>query len=122
MGTGDWNDGMNLVGAEGRGESVWLAWFQLSILPKFAALAESRGDTARAAEFKAHVERLHKSVEGAWDGRWYRRAYFDDGTPLGSAEKPGMPHRRHRAIVGRAVRSGGSLPGRARRWSRWRSS
>jgi cyclic beta-1,2-glucan synthetase len=85
IGTGDWNDGMNLVGAEGRGESVWLAWFQLSILPPFTALAEQRGDP-RAAEWRAHVERLRTSAEGAWDGAWYRRAYFDDGTPLGSAE------------------------------------
>jgi cyclic beta-1,2-glucan synthetase len=86
MGTGDWNDGMNLVGADGRGESVWLAWFLLSILPPFAALTEARGDTARAAEYRAHVERLRQSAEGAWDGEWYRRAYFDDGTPLGSRE------------------------------------
>jgi cyclic beta-1,2-glucan synthetase len=85
IGTGDWNDGMNLVGAEGRGESVWLAWFQLSILPPFTALAEQRRDP-RAAEWRAHVERLRTSAEGAWDGAWYRRAYFDDGTPLGSAE------------------------------------
>ena len=86
MGTGDWNDGMNLVGAEGRGESVWLAWFQLSILPRFADLAEGRGDAARATEYRAHVERLRRSVDEAWDGEWYRRAYFDDGTPLGSRE------------------------------------
>jgi cyclic beta-1,2-glucan synthetase len=86
MGTGDWNDGMNLVGAEGRGESVWLGWFLLSILPPFAGLAEARADTARAAEWRAHVDRLRQSVEAAWDGEWYRRAYFDDGTPLGSRE------------------------------------
>ena len=86
IGTGDWNDGMNLVGAEGRGESVWLAWFLLSILPRFAALAEERGDTARAEEYTLHVERLRQSADGAWDGAWYRRAYFDDGSPLGSRE------------------------------------
>jgi cyclic beta-1,2-glucan synthetase len=86
MGIGDWNDGMNLVGAGGRGESVWLAWFLLSILPRFAALAAERGDTARAAEYRAHFTRLTESAEQAWDGEWYRRAYFDDGTPLGSRE------------------------------------
>ncbi len=88
IGTGDWNDGMNLVGPEGRGESVWLAWFLLSLLPPVAALAEARGDRARAAEYRAHAERLTTAVEDAWDGEWYRRAYFDDGTPLGSRESP----------------------------------
>jgi cyclic beta-1,2-glucan synthetase len=86
MGTGDWNDGMNLVGAGGRGESVWLAWFLLSILRPFAALAARRGDKTRASQYRAHAKRLTKSVEEAWDGEWYRRAYFDDGTPLGSRE------------------------------------
>src|SRR6202008_2543638 len=86
IGIGDWNDGMNLVGAGGRGESVWLAWFLLSILPPFAALASSRGDKARAAQYREHVERLKQSVEQAWDGEWYKRAYFDEGTPLGSRE------------------------------------
>jgi cyclic beta-1,2-glucan synthetase len=63
-----------------------MAWFLLSILPSFADLAETRGDTARAAQCRAHVTLLRKSVEDAWDGEWYRRAYFDDGTPLGSRE------------------------------------
>jgi cyclic beta-1,2-glucan synthetase len=86
IGTGDWNDGMSLVGPEGRGESVWLAWFMLSILPPFAALADARGDSARAARYRAHARSLTTSIENAWDGEWYRRAYFDDGTPLGSRE------------------------------------
>ncbi len=86
IGTGDWNDGMNMVGPEGRGESVWLAWFLLSLLPPFAALAEARGDKAHAEAYRAHAERLKKNIEGSWDGEWYRRAYFDDGTPLGSHE------------------------------------
>jgi cyclic beta-1,2-glucan synthetase len=78
---------MNRVGSGGRGESVWNAWFQLTILPAFADLAESRGEAARAGRFRAEAERLRAAVEEhAWDGRWYRRAYFDDGTPLGSAE------------------------------------
>ena len=86
IGTGDWNDGMSLVGPEGRGESVWLAWFLISVLPRFAALAEARGDTAHATQYHAHAAALVKAVEDAWDGEWYRRAYFDDGTPLGSRE------------------------------------
>ncbi|MGH9172780.1 MAG: GH36-type glycosyl hydrolase domain-containing protein [Vicinamibacterales bacterium] len=85
MGTGDWNDGMNLVGAQGRGESVWLAWFLLSVLRPFADLAARRGDHKRAAAYRRHVERLLEAADGAWDGAWYSRAYFDDGTPLGSA-------------------------------------
>jgi cyclic beta-1,2-glucan synthetase len=85
MGTGDWNDGMNRVGAGGKGESVWDAWFQIYILSRFAPLAEARGDQARANLCREQAERLHAAVEErAWDGRWYRRAYFDDGTPLGS--------------------------------------
>jgi cyclic beta-1,2-glucan synthetase len=84
MGTGDWNDGMNLVGAGGSGESVWLGWFLISILNPFADLSEARGDSARASKYRAAASALVEAVEGAWDGDWYRRAYFDDGTPLGS--------------------------------------
>ena len=86
MGTGDWNDGMSLVGADGKGESVWLGWFLVSILRPFAELVESRGDTARAARYRASAASLSSAIEAAWDGEWYRRAYFDDGTPLGSRE------------------------------------
>jgi cyclic beta-1,2-glucan synthetase len=87
MGTGDWNDGMNRVGRAGRGESVWNAWFLLTILPEFAALAEDRGDAERARNYREQVARLRSAVEEhGWDGQWYRRAYFDDGTPLGSAQ------------------------------------
>jgi cyclic beta-1,2-glucan synthetase len=75
---------MDQVGAQGLGESVWLGWFQAALLPRFAALAERRGDTQHAAVYRAHVKRLAEAVEQAWDGEWYRRAYFDDGTPLGS--------------------------------------
>ena len=86
MGTGDWNDGMNRVGARGHGESVWLAWFLHTTLWEFAGLAEQRGETERAARWRAHVEDLRKAVEAeGWDGDWYRRAFFDDGTPLGSS-------------------------------------
>ena len=85
MGTGDWNDGMNLVGAEGKGESVWLGWFLHVILSEWAPLADARGERARAETWRRHAGALKASLEReGWDGRWYRRAYFDDGTPLGS--------------------------------------
>ncbi|MGH7224992.1 MAG: GH36-type glycosyl hydrolase domain-containing protein, partial [Gemmataceae bacterium] len=87
MCTGDWNDGMNKVGAEGKGESVWNGWFLLTCLRRFAELAEARGDAAWANTCREQAERLRAAIEEhAWDGDWYRRAFFDDGTPLGSAE------------------------------------
>jgi cyclic beta-1,2-glucan synthetase len=86
MGTGDWNDGMNRVGHEGRGESVWLAWFLCSVVTRFAPLAQARGDTARAARWlqcrQAWIAALHGD---GWDGQWFRRAFFDNGAPLGSS-------------------------------------
>ncbi|MDD2770436.1 MAG: phosphorylase, partial [Methylococcus sp.] len=86
MGSGDWNDGMNRVGYQGKGESVWLAWFLMATLPEFARLAEAQGDSERALRWRSHATQLKAAVEAeAWDGAWYRRAYFDDGTPLGSA-------------------------------------
>jgi cellobiose phosphorylase len=86
MGTGDWNDGMNKVGAEGKGESVWNGWFFLTVLKSFATISASRGDKSRAAWCRERAETLCTALEAnAWDGGWYRRAYFDDGTPLGSA-------------------------------------
>jgi cyclic beta-1,2-glucan synthetase len=86
MGTGDWNDGMNKVGAKGQGESVWNGWFILATLREFAALAERRGDSARAGWCRNRADALSVSLEEhAWDGHWYRRAYFDDGSPLGSS-------------------------------------
>ena len=84
IGTGDWNDGMDEVGAQGRGESVWLGWFLASLLGPFASLSEDRGEAQQAAAYRAHAARLQHALEDAWDGEWYRRAYFDDGTPLGS--------------------------------------
>jgi cyclic beta-1,2-glucan synthetase len=87
IGIGDWNDGMSRVGVEGRGESVWLAWFLVTTLRAFAVHAESRGDAAVAAELRGQADAYLAAVEAhAWDGAWYRRAYFDDGTPLGSFE------------------------------------
>jgi cyclic beta-1,2-glucan synthetase len=86
FGAGDWNDGMNRVGAEGKGESVWLGWFLHATLTAFAPLAELRGEQARATAWRQHAGVLQKSLEReGWDGDWYRRGYFDDGTPLGSA-------------------------------------
>jgi cyclic beta-1,2-glucan synthetase len=86
IGSCDWNDGMDRVGIEGRGESVWLGWFAIRVLQDFIPLAEERGDLERVVRCRAEIDRLRRSVEQAWDGDWYRRAYFDDGTPLGSAQ------------------------------------
>ena len=86
IGTGDWNDGFDRVGEKGEGESVWLGWFLYRVLAAFVTIAESRDDAARAARWRAHMQGLREALEEhAWDGDWYRRAYFDDGTPLGSA-------------------------------------
>jgi cyclic beta-1,2-glucan synthetase len=86
MGIGDWNDGMNRVGVEGRGESVWLAWFLITTLRAFAEQAEVRSDHETATQLRARADGYAAQVEAhGWDGAWYRRAYFDDGSPLGSA-------------------------------------
>ena len=86
IGIGDWNDGMNRVGVEGKGESVWLAWFLATTLRRFAPYADARGDVQVAREFRDTAAGYAAAVEAhGWDGRWYRRAYFDNGTPLGSA-------------------------------------
>jgi cyclic beta-1,2-glucan synthetase len=86
MGTGDWNDGMNRVGIGGQGESVWLGWFLHTNLIEFAALAERRGEGERARAWRDHAAALRMALDRkGWDGDWYRRAFFDDGTPLGSA-------------------------------------
>ena len=85
IGSGDWNDGMNRVGLQGRGESVWLGWFLYTVLQQFIPLCEKR-DSARAARYASEANRLAGMLEQSWDGEWYRRAYYDDGTPLGSAQ------------------------------------
>ena len=86
IGSGDWNDGMNRVGIEGRGESVWLGWFLITTLRAFARHADAAGDASTAADFRARAVTYAAAVEAnGWDGLWYRRAYFDDGTPLGSS-------------------------------------
>ncbi len=114
MGGGDWNDGMNRVGAGGRGESIWLAWFLCTTLREFAPLAEQRGDHDRAHAWSMRADSLQSAVEReAWDGAWYRRAYFDDGTPLGAA---GNTECRIDSLAQTwALISGAGEPARARR-------
>lgn len=87
IGAGDWNDGMNRLGIEGKGESVWLAWFQLSVLKEFIELCESRHDQQNAVKFRKAFADLTAAVEKhGWDGEWYRRGYDDQGVPFGSSE------------------------------------
>jgi cyclic beta-1,2-glucan synthetase len=87
IGVGDWNDGMNRVGVLGKGESVWLAWFLVATLRSLAGHADARGDATSAARWRGRADAYVVAIEeSAWDGRWYRRAYFDDGTPLGTAK------------------------------------
>ncbi|MDT3776672.1 glucoamylase family protein [Nitrospira sp. MA-1] len=113
MGCGDWNDGMNLVGRDGKGESVWLAWFLYENLQLFAGLARRRGDEAFAHMCTGQASRLRDNIEAnAWDGEWYRRAYFDDGTPLGSSQNAECQI--DSISQSWAVISGGGDPNRAR--------
>ncbi len=89
MGSGDWNDGMNLVGIEGKGESIWLGFFLCEVLGQFAELARVRNDIPFAERCQQERYQLRQNLERhGWDGAWYRRAYFDDGTPLGSSSNP----------------------------------
>jgi len=86
IGTGDWNDGLNRVGELGKGESIWLGWFLHTTLSAFVPLAATREERARAAMWRSHAMTLHTSLErDGWDGEWYRRGFFDDGTPFGSS-------------------------------------
>jgi len=113
MGCGDWNDGMNLVGAQGNGESVWLGFFLYDVLNSFAAHAREQADTAFAETCVTEASELRQRIEAnAWDGDWYRRAYFDNGEPLGSAQNPecqidALPQ-------AWAILSGAGEPGRAK--------
>ena len=85
MGSGDWNDGMNRVGIEGRGESVWLGWFLCKVVADFLPLASARGDRERVARWQEAVHGWSAALNGpAWDGQWFKRAYFDTGEALGS--------------------------------------
>ncbi|MCU1381588.1 MAG: glycosyltransferase 36 [Acidobacteria bacterium] len=86
IGTGDWNDGMNRVGPDGRGESTWLGFFLHHVLTDFVPLCREQGDEVRATRYMSEARRLAARLERSWDGEWYRRGYYDDGTPLGSAQ------------------------------------
>ncbi len=113
IGCGDWNDGMNRIGREGRGESVWLAWFLYDTLQRFAQVADLHNDAAFAETCRHEAEELRGRAESAgWDGAWYRRAYYDDGTPLGSAENDEC--RIDSLSQSWAVLSGAARPDRAR--------
>jgi cyclic beta-1,2-glucan synthetase len=114
MGTGDWNDGMNRVGQNGKGESIWLGWFLHTVLWEFAKIADARGERQRAEKWRLHVIALKAALERAgWDGEWYRRAYYDDGTPLGSAKDSEC--KIDSIAQSWAVISGGAEPARANR-------
>jgi len=87
IGSGDWNDGMNQIGHKGKGESVWLGWFLYDILVRFSAIMKDRGDNENAERYSQIASKLAESLnKNAWDGKWYKRAYFDDGRALGSIE------------------------------------
>jgi cyclic beta-1,2-glucan synthetase len=89
IGNGDWNDALNRVGKNGQGESTWLAWFLCDVLKRFAAICEQIGDVETAQRYKLRATEYAAAVErNAWDGAWYRRAYYDDGAPLGSSQDP----------------------------------
>jgi cyclic beta-1,2-glucan synthetase len=114
FGGGDWNDGMNRVGRDGIGESVWMGWFLDTSLSAFLPIAASRGDTARVAAWTAHATALRAALDReAWDGDWYRRGWFDDGSPLGSSASAEC--RIDSIAQSWAVISGGGDPQRARR-------
>jgi cyclic beta-1,2-glucan synthetase len=114
MGSGDWNDGMNLVGELGKGESVWLGFFLHEVLVRFGEVARQHGDNSFAERCQREAARLRDSIErNGWDGEWYRRAYFDDGSPLGSAANPEC--RIDSIAQSWSVLSGAADPGRSRR-------
>jgi cyclic beta-1,2-glucan synthetase len=114
MGSGDWNDGMNRVGKGGKGESVWLAWFLIDTLRRFAEIAEARGDATGSTLDRDRAEALRGAIEEhAWDGAWYLRAFYDDGTPLGSSR--GGECQIDSIAQTWAVISGGAEADRARR-------
>ena len=113
FGTGDWNDGMNRVGFEGKGESVWLAWFLCRVVDDYLPIAMGRRDEARVRKWQAARLSWARALdEQGWDGRWYLRGYFDDGTPLGSASRPEC--KIDLIAQAWAVMSGAGEPARAR--------
>jgi cyclic beta-1,2-glucan synthetase len=113
MGSGDWNDGMNRVGSGGQGESVWLAWFLLRIVSDFAPVAAQHGEHQRLQRWQAGADIWRAALQGpAWDGAWFQRAYFDDGTPLGSSSNAEC--RIDLIAQAWSVLSGAAPPGRQR--------
>jgi cyclic beta-1,2-glucan synthetase len=113
IGRGDWNDGMNHVGKDGQGESVWLAWFLIDCLRSFAQIADSRDDKSRSTRYREQADRLSAAIEGyGWDGAWYLRAFFDDGQPLGSSKN--RECQIDSIVQSWGVISGAAEPGRAR--------
>jgi len=107
MGTGDWNDGMNRVGYKGKGESVWVGWFLYKTLEQFTEFCDIRDESNRAQRYREHMVELKSALEQeAWDGDWYARAFFDDGTPLGSA-------RNEECIIDSIAQSWGVISGAA---------
>ena len=113
FGTGDWNDGMNRVGREGRGESVWMGFFLHAILGDFVPVCERRGDHERAERYERFRDAMRTAVnDGGWDGAWYRRAYYDNGEPMGSVESDEC--RIDGLAQAWAVMSGAAPPERAR--------
>ena len=114
MGSGDWNDGMNRVGTKGKGESIWLGWFLQHTLAQFSRFCDSRKDKRRGNKYRTRLEKLRQAVEEhGWDGDWYRRAYFDDGTPLGSAQNEEC-RIEDSAVLGSDLRRGRPSPGDSR--------
>ncbi len=113
IGSGDWNDGMNLVGEQGKGESVWLGFFLYEVLMRFSEVARTRGDAAFADRCRSVADQVRRNIEqNGWDGAWYRRAYFDDGSPLGSASNSEC--RIDSVAQSWSVLSGGGDAGRSR--------
>ena len=119
IGSGDWNDGMNMVGKQGKGESVWLGFFLYDVLMQFTKVARLRGDLSFAERCQSEAAHMRQNIEQhGWDGEWYRRAYFDDGSPLGSASNRGMPDRFDCAKLVGAVRRGRCRRAHAWPWKR----
>jgi cyclic beta-1,2-glucan synthetase len=114
FGSGDWNDGMNRVGREGKGESVWMGFFLYAVLGDFLPVCERRGDRERVGRYRAYRESVRAAIEfHGWDGAWYRRAFYDDGTPMGSIQSDECQI--DALVQAWAVLSGAAAPDRAAR-------
>ena len=122
IGSGDWNDGMNMVGKDGKGESVWLAFFLYEVLMRFIEVAGHAWGPALRRTLRDRGDKLRRNIEeNGWDGEWYLRAFFDDGTPLGSASNPEC--RIDSIAQSWSVLSGAGIPNaHAWQWTRWIST